>query len=435
MITVVNRKFTSKFLKFLKIASFWPEPTTSNIKLTMTSHSCKEFITQKYGKKTYSNIISYQEKTRHLKLLQQDIKFLNNCKKSNIVPVHCKLGDRRDASPTTDRLLRNTERKLLNRSIAKCYSNRWKANKILQNSINQLEDTLSIIDYCKLIIFTEKKIKSRVERKLETLDKKYQMLINKSRPPLNDLSEEDIKVHKENTVRNLSTVEIPEQFIDVLSKGIDYKIATRNIPVFDIIAGIEDALPTINISNAFRFDCCNILKKSRNKSETNIIEKVCRNINKWLNNNDLCLLEADKGRATCIISRKQVHEMVAQELNKPERYRKPKADTIKQSRATINKKLAELKLKDLITKQEHPSLKPNVPKTPKARPILKIHQDPLKIRLIINTQNSPIYKIAKKISKELRPLIRSGKSLWTNELVFKLSITKCFFILDFNNFV
>ena len=41
---------------------------------------------------------------------------------------------------------------------------------------------------------------------------------------------------------------------------------------------------------------------------------------------------------------------------------------------------------------------------------MKIYKDPLKIRLIISTQNLPIYKIAKKISKELRPLIRSGKS-------------------------
>ena len=40
----------------------------------------------------------------------------------------------------------------------------------------------------------------------------------------------------------------------------------------------------------------------------------------------------------------------------------------------------------------------------------KIHKDPLKIRLIINTQNSAIYKIAKKISKELRHLTRNGKS-------------------------
>ena len=35
---------TSKFLKFLKIASFWLEPTTSNIKLNMTSHSYKKLI-------------------------------------------------------------------------------------------------------------------------------------------------------------------------------------------------------------------------------------------------------------------------------------------------------------------------------------------------------------------------------------------------------
>ena len=42
--------------------------------------------------------------------------------------------------------------------------------------------------------------------------------------------------------------------------------------------------------------------------------------------------------------------MVEQEWNKHERYRKLRADTIKQSRAIINKKLAKLKLKDLIKK-------------------------------------------------------------------------------------
>ena len=118
--------------------------------------------------------------------------------------------------------------------------------------------------------------------------------------------------------------------------------------------------------------------------------------------------------------------MVEQNLNKPKRYRKLRTDTIKQSRAAINKNLAELKLKDLILKQEHSSLKPSIPKTSKARPILKIHKDPLKIRLIINTQNSPIYKIAKKISKELRPLIRSGKSYIkdTEQFVDKISNIK-----------
>ena len=51
-------------------------------------------------------------------------------------------------------------------------------------------------------------MKSRVKLKFKTLDKKYKNLINKSRPQLNFLSEEDIKPHKENTVKNLSRLEI-----------------------------------------------------------------------------------------------------------------------------------------------------------------------------------------------------------------------------------
>ena len=76
--------------------------------------------------------------------------------------------------------------------------------------------------------------------------------------------EKEIKEREEDTVKNLSTVKIPERFVDVLSKGIDYRIATENIPVFDRIAEIEDAtktLPAINTSNDFRFDYCNIFLK------------------------------------------------------------------------------------------------------------------------------------------------------------------------------
>ena len=38
-------------------------------------------------------------------------------------------------------------------------------------------------------------------------------------------------------------------------------------------------------------------------------------------------------------------------------------------------------------------LKPHTPKTPSARPTLKIHKNPLKIRPVVNTQNSAVYKI------------------------------------------
>ena len=48
--------------------------------------------------------------------------------------------------------------------------------------------------------------------------------------------------------------------------------------------------------------------------------------------------------------------------------------------------------------------------TPGARPTLKTHKNPLKVRLIINTKGSTFYKIAKLVSRELKPLTISGKS-------------------------
>ena len=99
--------------------------------------------------------------------------------------------------------------------------------------------------------------------------------------------------------------------------------------------------------------------------------------------------------------------MVEQELNKRIRYRKLRPGTIKQSRDAINKKI---EIKRSNNKTRTFQFKPSLPKTRKARPILKTQKDPLKVYLIINTQNSPIYKIAKKILIEVRALIRSGKS-------------------------
>ena len=69
----------------------------------------------------------------------------------------------------------------------------------------------------------------------------------------------------------------------------------------------------------------------------------------------------------------------------------------------------ELKESGLISEKLYKDLKPHTPKTPSARPLLKIHKNPLKIRLVINTQNSTVYKIGKLLSKQLLQITTSGK--------------------------
>ena len=67
-------------------------------------------------------------------------------------------------------------------------------------------------------------------------------------------------------------------------------------------------------------------------------------------------------------------------------------------------------MSNLITADELKKLEPKTPSIPSARPTLKAHKVPLKIRLIINTQGSASYKIAKLVSRELKPLVLGGKS-------------------------
>lgn len=107
------------------------------------------------------------------------------------------------------------------------------------------------------------------------------------------------------------------------------------------------------------------------------------------------VVEAGKGRANCIIEDEKVTKMIETELNNQNRYHGLKKDIIDKVRSKINKKLKELKKKGLISENLCKDFKPHTLKTPSARPLLKLHKNPLKIRLVINTQNSAVYKIGK----------------------------------------
>ena len=87
-------------------------------------------------------------------------------------------------------------------------------------------------------------------------------------------------------------------------------------------------------------------------------------------------------------------------------------------KSKVNKKLKELKESGLISIKLCKGLKPHTPKTTSARPLWKIHKNPLKIRLVINTHNSAEYKIGNLLSKELRQITTSGKSFMKNSKSF-----------------
>ena len=136
--------------------------------------------------------------------------------------------------------------------------------------------------------------------------------------------------------------------------------------------------------------------------KSTVKNKYAETIRTWLKDNKLMIIEANKGRATCIIKEGKVKKLIETELNNQNRYHSFKKGNIDNVRFKVNKKLKELKESGLISEKLYKDLKPYTPKTASARPLLKVHKDPLKNRLVINTQKSAIYKKGKRLSKELK---------------------------------
>ena len=52
-------------------------------------------------------------------------------------------------------------------------------------------------------------------------------------------------------------------------------------------------------------NCSGVLKQGRSNDQINCNEKIFRKNRFWLKENKLMVIDADKGRATCIIAEKQ----------------------------------------------------------------------------------------------------------------------------------
>ena len=375
--------------------------------------SYKKVITDKYGLKTYECINKFQATTSQISIINLDIKFMTKCRTTGIIPIHCKLGGRRDASPQTRKILRKAEGKLLNRSIAKSHTRRWRVQQMNKKVESKLEEVLNILDYCNMTNMTQNMVKNKLKFQEQKLNQKFEKLIRKEVKENYSVTKSEVDEHQKRTLMNYSDVQVPKEFIPLLSKGLDFKIASKQFAKLDIISGIESAIKSFNNrarANEYRFECMKILRKGRNKKDNNTNEKMCNGIKLWLKQNELILIENDKGRATCIIEKQKKDELVNNELSNTERYKKLDNDKLETIRAEVNKELALLLKKKHITTEERNELRQITPVTPKARPTLKTHKDPLKIRLIINTQGSSVYKISKRVAKELKALTTSGKS-------------------------
>ena len=151
-----------------------------------------------------------------------------------------------------------------------------------------MRESLSTDDLNKFGELSKEKIEGVCNQKEKRIDKKLQKLKVDQKSKTNKKQEtpsaEEIKLHEKKTILKFTDNEIPVDFGNILSKGLDYKTSTENISKLHIITGVERMAKNFAIdeANYIRYQVVTISEKPKQKGKINIAGKDCPKARNWL---------------------------------------------------------------------------------------------------------------------------------------------------------
>ena len=244
-------------------------------------------------------------------------------------------------------------------------------------------------------------VKSRQIRKFNHL--KHEAKAEK-RPPM------------EGVVINKSSRQLTDAETSLLSKGLNYAVRPKRIPLMDIVASIEDAAASVPSTerDAMRYRCKEALLKRR-EPKPNLTRDEQKALQQLSKDEEIIILPADKGNATVVMNKSEYNNKMESLLSSGQ-YRKVK---------THKTNGVERKIKALLKKAENEIprdtlriLNPNNSKAPHMYGKPKIHKPDMPLRPIISNIGSPCHQLAKFLTGIISPLIGNTDSYVRNSKHF-----------------
>ena len=228
-------------------------------------------------------------------------------------------------------------------------------------------------------------------------------------------------ISREGWVVNLSSFDLSDVEVDVLRKGLNFAPAPRNVPTFDIVTSIENALrqkkgiaegaaevaraKVAGIVNRFQREIRRTGREQKNlsKEEKEAFEKIKKK-------KDVIVVPADKGNATVVMNAKDYKTKALDLIGKrpfEEVSRCPKQKV----EDRINGFLWDLFQQKVIKKTLYNQLHASACPLPRFYGLAKIHKDGVPLRPVISAVGSALYAVSKYLASVLKPLV--GKTQFT----------------------
>lgn len=366
-------------------------------------------IHRQYGYDTMVNLKNWAKTNIKLAAIRNRKIFLLQCRRRGIIPTHITNNTRNietlidihngRTGQQVNNFNKRLKNKILNLEI-----------KITHNTHKTLERSLESIQINLQNVLPEGTFQEFIRTQTTAYNKEFHKIKNTNMNKLKNLEHQtviNIKV-KDNWLKNLSDVEIPNDIKIFLSLGLKFCIPPtfREVSVSRILADIEVLISKFNDEkkNRFRAQVTNILTNflhKPNKRNSYFNELFNKSKHFLKEHPELIITRSDKGNVTVIMNKTQYKEKSLEILNDENSYNILRRDPTSTLQQKANRLISELSDNEMISEQEAKRLTFYNAVPAKFYGLPKIHKPTLTLRPIISSIDSPNCKIAQFITNIL----------------------------------
>ena len=374
-------------------------------------NSLKSKIVSLYGEAIHKQLRWFEKLRSKRARLLSSIVFLKRCRAERIIPKCVELTKKLNIKGS-DEIITRTSEMLLKNVIKKIISNNYceidhvncemyKCHLLLSKSMNADD-----FNFCDSLSYNQCEKIAESCRVRHT--NKYEKLTKKS-------NKNNVQCAVQ-IVKNLSSKELDESTISVLSKGMNFAPTPINIPTETIIGSVEECIRRNKIdritSETIRQDVSVLIRKAK-QIIPNITLKERNSLKKLSLDEELIVLPADKGNCTVVLDVKDYNSKMLNLLEDVSTYQEVNYDPTARVLRKVRQKTTEYK--SAINKI---NIIPSCPQPPKLYGLPKVHKENIPLRPIVCQIDSPTYLLAKELAIRLKPLVNNCDSSVKNSQHF-----------------
>lgn len=355
------------------------------------------------------------------------LNFLVSCKQRSITPnfINVKI---KPFNRFTSKIRERAERSVLcsvikekRSTIAHNEAELYELHLDLSNNLTPIE--WSHLDNCSFAFGQEerKRHADRLNTKIDSLRstelKKNKKVTEGNGEEIN-VSESPLKLINNKKVVNLSSIELSQSEIEVLSLGLNFAIKLNRVDKLNLASTLESSLfylcATADKANESRNFITKTLKQSNYNSKSNLSLNENQVLRKIVSYDNLRITKSDKGGQIVVLDKHHYHDEILN-LLKDECYKKLKKNPLETYHTKVKKHLKSCNTLDPVTIRK---LIPKNYQPPRLYALPKTHKEKLKFRPIVSNVGTSNHKIAQLIAKKFSHFMKLNTYTVSNSKEF-----------------